>query len=58
MINVDTTLCQHHNYILSKRFAMTEVAVTLSAFTVLLEKVVASISFKQFLLVWYGTSAA
>ena len=58
MINVDTTLCQHHNYIPSKRFAMTEVAVTLSAFTVLLEKVVASVSFKQFLLVWYGTSAA
>ena len=29
-----------------------EVAVTLLAFTVLLEKVIASISFKQFLLIW------
>ena len=24
MINVDTTLCHHHNYILSKRFVMKE----------------------------------
>ena len=47
MINVDTTLCCHHNYIISMK-----VAVTLLAFTVLLEKVIASISFKQFLLIW------
>ena len=53
MINVDTTLCHHHNYILSKRFVIKERSCCNPfGFTVLLEKVIASISFKQFLLIW------
>ena len=55
MINMDTTLW--HNSIITIFSGKglpwkKEVAVTLLAFTVLLEKLIASISFKQFSLIW------
>ena len=55
MISMDTTLW--HNSIITIFSGKglpwkKEVAVTLLAFTVLLEKLIASISFKQFSLIW------